>query len=163
MIASRPGSSSPPHAAISSNVRPQPMQSALRGSITQIWTQGVEDGGLVRGALMRPYLGGGAPDEKAAQAGNFSKLLRRPGDIAGLAADLPPRNGGHRQSGEQRGREGEERPADTKGAEAKHGGDDQSNSAGGQGAARFKTAGACAKPVRPGGGKQGERQQGEGA
>jgi len=46
MIASRLGSSSSPQAAISLTVRPQPMHSAERGSMTQICTQGV-DGGLV--------------------------------------------------------------------------------------------------------------------
>jgi hypothetical protein len=34
-----------PHAAISANVRPQPTQSAERGSMTQTWTQGVDIGG----------------------------------------------------------------------------------------------------------------------
>lgn len=100
MIASRLGSSRPPQAAISLNVRPQPMQSALRGSITQIWTQGVEGGGLVFGAFIRPYLGGGAPDEKADEAGNFGELLRCARNVASLAADLAPGDGGHRQSGE---------------------------------------------------------------
>ena len=43
MTATRSASLMTPHAAISSVVRPQPMQSADKGSTTQILTQGVEN------------------------------------------------------------------------------------------------------------------------
>ncbi len=78
------------------------MQSDERGSITQIFTQGVDGGEGGSGALMGLYLGGGAADEKSAETANFGKLLGRAGDVPRLAADLPLRDPGHCKSGDQR-------------------------------------------------------------
>ncbi len=47
MILPRSSSLIPLQAAISATVRPQPTHSADNGSTTQIWTQGVEIGGMV--------------------------------------------------------------------------------------------------------------------
>ena len=99
MMARRCGSGMALQAVISAGVRPQPMQSFDRGSTTQICTQGLEGAPGAGSRLMAVYLGRAMADEKADEAGDFGHLLRRAGDIAGLAADLAARQSDHRQSG----------------------------------------------------------------
>jgi len=69
-------------AAISAAVRPQPMQSADKGSMTQTLMQGVEIG-----ADTGRYLSRRMPDEKPAPGGDLGALLRGAGDVARLASD----------------------------------------------------------------------------
>lgn len=69
-------------APISAAVRPQPMQSADKGSMTQTLMQGVEIG-----TDTLSYLGGGAPNEKPAPGGDLGALLRCSSDVACLPAD----------------------------------------------------------------------------
>jgi hypothetical protein len=68
---------------------------------------------------MSQYLSRVASDEKNDEACNFSELLCGAGDIAGLAANLSPRDPGHAQGGGQGQDEGEDRvqEAERRGAE----------------------------------------------
>ena len=74
MIASRSASLNRPHCAISASVRPQPSQSLLMGSITQILMQGVEAALTVPPEIDR----------------DLGELLGRAKDVARLPADEPP-------------------------------------------------------------------------
>ena len=93
-----------------------------------------------------------------------AKLLRGAGDIAGLAADLAPRDPGHGQSGGERQDEGEDRPEEAEDAKAQHERDEQAATTP---AARAPFASRRPAPApRPSvraGGRQRERQQSEGA
>jgi hypothetical protein len=71
--------------AISAVMRPQPTYKADTGSMTQTLMQGVE---TVDTAL---HLCGRMPDKKSAPGGDLAELLRRAGDVAGLAADRAAR------------------------------------------------------------------------
>ena len=89
MMASRVSSDSPGQAEISATVRPQPMQSRLSGSTTQVFMQGVKGAGGTK--FMRRDLSAAPADEKGAKRRDFARLSRCAGDVAGLAADLTPR------------------------------------------------------------------------
>ena len=79
MTATRSASLMTPHAAISSVVRPQPMQSADKGSTTQILTQGVE----ISEADMWPHLG---RQDAYVRGGGDPFLISE--DLAPLATEL---------------------------------------------------------------------------
>ena len=121
MTAPRSASLIAVQAAISATVRPQPTQSAERGSMTQTLTQGVD----IVGADMTPNLGGGMADEKPAPRGDLGALLRGAGDVAGLPADLPLSDEDNGQCADAAGQSRDKSVRDPQRDEAKRESDDE--------------------------------------
>jgi hypothetical protein len=74
---------------ISATVRAQPMHNPLNGSTTQTFMQGLV--GVTSGSFITMLLRRCEANEKGCPGGYFRGRRRRAGDVAGLPANMAPR------------------------------------------------------------------------